>query len=102
MKKLDYTLRRAWRAISVSAFIVLVGFWCIKIGYCAYAFVTSGTPGIEHVLTRGMLTTSPDPKDWGQMQWGQIAALYALIALVTILLWLDNKRFLHRPRNNLT
>jgi hypothetical protein len=83
--------------MSISAFIVLMGFWFIKLGYCAYACITRGSSGIEYILTRGMLTHSSDPRNWGQIQWGQIAIFYALMALVTILLWLENREFFRRP-----
>jgi hypothetical protein len=102
MKKLGSGLSKAWRALSVGAFIVLMGFWCIRIGYCVYALMTNGIPGAEHIVRRGMTAFSNDPRIWGEVPWSQIVTNYILLAFVTVLLWRDNRQFLRGRKSNVT
>jgi hypothetical protein len=90
-------LKDAPRLAGLLVFEILIFFWCIKLAYIVYGYLTKGTAGVREAILQH--TLSPYiPGEWaqGQPRWDIVAVRYGLIAIMTILLGLANRRSLTR------
>ena len=91
-------LRDAPRLASLLLFEILGFFWCVKLGYCLYSYFTKGPAGVREAILRH--TINPyGPHEWGppgNPRWDIVVMRYALIALLTVVLGLINRRTLRK------
>lgn len=74
----------------LTLFVVFVFFWVVRFGYCTYGYFTNGFIGVQSAIIHGALVPR-DRAQWGHPRWDVIVFQYSTIALMTILLGLDNR-----------
>jgi hypothetical protein len=85
-------LREALRVASQGLLALLFLFWIARLLYCVTGYVNNGTTGLKSAIAAHMQSLPTDLGSRTYPRWDLIAIKYVVIACVTLLLGILNRR----------